>query len=150
MSASIEGLVETSLNLGILKTENDKITMISALRSNKQTALWYLEEKLKAFAEMIEFDVKTYGHYPPWEYKENSELQELYKKCFKEKFGYEPTVEAIHAGLECGTLSAKIENLDAISIGPELLDVHTTKEKLKISSAKEMYELVIYLLGKIK
>lgn len=150
MSASIDGLVETSLNLGILKTEKDKITMVSALRSNKQTALCYLEEKLKAFAKMLEFEVKTSGHYPPWEFKDNSMLQQLYKECFKEKFGYEPIVEAIHAGLECGTLSAKIKDLDAISIGPELLDVHTTKEKLKISSAKEMFELVIDLLGKMK
>lgn len=150
MSANIEGLVETSLNLGILKTEEDKITMVSALRSNKQTALLWLEEKLKSFAKMLEFEVKTYGHYPPWEFNENSSLQQLYKECFKGKFGYEPTVEAIHAGLECGTLSAKIKDLDAISIGPELSDVHTTKEKLKISSVKEMYELLTDLLEKMK
>lgn len=150
MSASIAGLVETSLNLGILKTEADKIVMVSALRSNKQSALEYLERKLKTFAKSLGCHVKTYGHYPPWEYKENSALQELYKKCFKEKFGYLPTVEAIHAGLECGTLSAKIKDLDAISVGPDLSDVHTTKEKLKISSAREMYELICELLGKMK
>lgn len=150
MSASIEGLVETSLNMGILKTEEDRIVAVSALRSNKQTALENLEKKLKTFAKALEIKVKTYGHYPPWEYKENSKLQEIYKKCFKEKFGYQPTVEAIHAGLECGTLSAKIQGLDAISVGPELSDVHTTGEKLKISSAKEMFELVCELLEKMK
>lgn len=150
MSASIDGLVETSLNLGILKTENDKITLVSALRSNKQTAIFWLEKKLKSFAKKLELEVKTYGHYPPWEFNENSSLQLLYKECFKEKFGYEPTVEAIHAGLECGALSAKINGLDAISIGPDLFDVHTTNEKLKITSAKEVYELLIDLLGKMK
>ena len=150
MSASIEGLVETSLNLGILKIEENEIKMVSALRSNKLSALNYLEKRLAAFAKMLGAQVKTYGHYPPWEYKENSALQEIYKQCFEEKFGYQPTVEAIHAGLECGVLSAKIPGLDAISIGPELADVHTTKEKLNISSAKEMFELVCELLGKMK
>jgi len=150
MSATISGLVETSLNLGILKTDDNKITMISALRSNKQSALDALESKLKAFAKFIDCPVETSGHYPPWEFKENSKLQKLYKECFNKKFGYEPTVEAIHAGLECGVLSSKITGLDAISIGPDLFDVHTTKEKLKISSAKEMFELVCDLIGKMK
>ena len=81
---------------------------------------------------------------------EDSKLQEFYKQCFEEKFGYQPTVEAIHAGLECGVLSAKIPGLDAISIGPELSDVHTTGEKLKIYSAKEMFELICELLSKMK
>ena len=150
MSATIDGLVETSLNLGILKTESDKITMISALRSNKQSALDALQSKLKAFAKFIDCPVETSGHYPPWEFKKDSQLQQIYKDCFKEKFGYEPTVEAIHAGLECGVLSSKIAGLDAISIGPDLFDVHTTKEKLKISSAKEMFELILKLLEKMK
>ncbi len=150
MSATIDGLVETSLNLGILKTDTDKITMISALRSNKQSALDALESKLKTFAKFIDCPFETSGHYPPWEFKENSQLQQIYKDGFKEKFGYEPTVEAIHAGLECGVLSSKISGLDAISIGPDLFDVHTTKEKLKISSAKEMFELVLSLLSKMK
>ncbi len=150
MSASIDGLVETSLNLGILKTDEDKITVLSALRSNKQSALFWLEEKLITFAKSLDFKSKTSGHYPPWEFNEKSSLQKLYKVCFKEKFGYEPTVEAIHAGLECGMLSAKIKGLDCISIGPELSDVHTTKEKLSVSSVKAMYELVVELLGKMK
>ena len=150
MSATIDGLVETSLNLGILKTDADKITFVSALRSNKHVALDALESKLKAFAKFIDCTFETSGHYPPWEFKENSPLQELYKNCFKEKFGYEPIVEAIHAGLECGMLSSKIKDLDAISIGPDLFDVHTTNEKLKISSAREMYELVCDLLSKMK
>ena len=150
MSANIDGLVETSLNLGILKTDTDIITMVSALRSNKQSALEALEAKLKAFARFINCHYETSGHYPPWEFRENSELQMLYKNCFREKFGYNPTVEAIHAGLECGVLASKISDLDAISIGPDLFDVHTTKERLKISSVKEMFELVCKLLEKMK
>lgn len=149
MSASIEGLVETSLNLGILKTENDKITVVSSLRSNKQSALKNLEAKLKTFAKAIGVDTKTYGHYPPWEFKENSPLQELYIKCFEEKFGYKPMVEAIHAGLECGMLSAKIKDLDAISIGPELLDVHTVYERVNINSVCDIYHLLLEVLAKL-
>ena len=150
MSAEIENLVETSLNLGILKTERDKITVLFALRSNKQSALEFLEEKLKVFSSCIECEVKTGGHYPPWEYNGNSELQKLYKEKFNEKFGYEPSVEAIHAGLECGIFSSGIKGLDCISIGPEMHDIHTVNERLSISSTKAVFEIVVNILKECK
>ncbi len=148
MSKEIEGLVETSLNLGILKTDEEKITLHFTLRSNKKSALLFLEEKLTAFSGLFGFNSETFGHYPPWEFKENSALQEIYKKCFVEQNGYEPKFEAIHAGLECGVFSSGIENLDCIALGPELHEVHTVNEKLSVSSTERTYELLLKILEK--
>ena len=146
MSAGIEGLVETSLNLGILETKNDKMTMLFSLRSNISSALAALEKQLFTLSECIECEATADGHYPPWEYRKNSQLQSLYKEVYTKKFNKEPQIVAIHAGLECGVFASGIKDLDCISFGPLLLDVHTTGEKMSISSAKEIYELLVELL----
>lgn len=150
MSAEISGLVETSLNLGILKTDENEITLHFTLRSNKLSAMEYLEERLFTLAKAVGCDTKTFGHYPPWEFNENSVMQKLYKEVFTEQFGHEPETAAIHAGLECGTFSAKMNNLDCIAIGPTMFDVHTVNEKLSISSTKAIYELLLKLLERCK
>ena len=150
MSAEINGLVETSLNLGVLNTEDDKITMIFTLRSNKKSALQFVEDKLKTFFKAIPCEVYTSGHYPPWEFKENSTLQSLYKETYKAVCGFEPKVEAIHAGLECGMFTSNIKDLDCIAIGPMLYDVHTVNEKLSISSTEKIFNVLVALLEKLK
>lgn len=150
MSAEIDNLVETSLNLGILKTENDRIFMGFALRSNKSSALCALQDKMKAYFSLIESTTSESGHYPPWEYKENSVLRELYVKSYKSAFGKEVKVEALHAGLECGIFAANIPDLDCIAIGPDMFDVHTVNERLSISSTKRMYSLLIKILQENK
>jgi len=150
MSAEIENLVETSLNLGILKTDKEKITVLFALRSNKQSALEFLEEKLKLYSKCIDCQVETGGHYPPWEFNDKSKLKKMYKEKFKAKFGYEPKVEAIHAGLECGVFSSGIKGLDCISVGPEIMDIHTTRERLSVSSTKDVYEIILAVLKECK
>ncbi len=150
MSVTIPDLVETSLNMGILKTEADKTVMHFALRSNKNTALAALEAKLFAMAKFTGAPSEAFGHYPPWEFKENSDLQKLYKETYQEKVGVEPKVVAIHAGLECGVLSAKIPGLDCIAIGPEAKDVHTVHEAVRISSVNDIYEILQNLLKKCR
>lgn len=149
MSAEIKGLVETSLNLGILKTMQDKILMQFALRSNKQTSLYYLEERLKVFSKFTGAEVETSGHYPPWEYKKDSKVREDFIKVFNE-FGIQPKIEAIHAGLECGVLSSKIKDLDCIAIGPLCLGAHTVEERVSISSTEETYNLIVKYLENCK
>lgn len=150
MSAEIDGLVETSLNLGILKTDEESITLTFALRSNKSSALDFLVEKLEIFFARLQFTASTSGLYPPWEFKSASELQRIYKECFVARFGFEPKVEAIHAGLECGVFASKIKDLDCISIGPNLKDVHTVNESLSISSTAAVYRLVTEMLKDCK
>ncbi len=150
MSVEIEGLVETSLNMGILKTEEDAVTVAFALRSNKKTALDFLEEKLTAFFGFLDFRTETGGHYPPWEYKSDAEMQRLYIEKYREKTGKEARVEAIHAGLECGVFAAAIPQLDCISIGPEMHGIHTVQEKLSISGTKALYEIVLEMLKDLR
>lgn len=150
MSKSIDGLVETSLNLGILVTKSDNILFHYALRSNKKSALDFLEEKMIAFAEYNGCDAEKSGGYEPWEYKENSELREIYAEEYEKMFGKKPKIEAIHAGLECAVFSATIDGLDCIAIGPDMFDVHTPKERLSISSAKSIFTLLCKLLQNLK
>ncbi len=152
MSAEIKGLVETSSNLGILKTSEEAFLLHFTLRSNKKSALLYLEEKFKALIKMAlsECNVETFGHYPPWEYNGNSKLQKLFKECYAQKYGKEPKIEAIHAGLECGVFTCAIEGLDCVALGPQLYDVHTVKEKLSISSTENTFKLLKEMLKKCK
>lgn len=150
MSKEINGLVETSLNLGILKTEKEKMLFHFTLRSNKKSALHFLEEKLTAFSEFLGFENEKYGHYPPWEYKGNSTLQQIYKECYTEQNGHEPSFEAIHAGLECGVFASAIEGLDCVAMGPALSDVHTVNEKLSVSSTVRTFELLVKMLEKCR
>lgn len=150
MSDKIEGLVETSLNLGILKTEDKKIIAHFTLRSNKESAMEFLEQKLFTLSEKLNANCESFGHYPAWEFKENSKLQALYQRLYKEQFGKDIKVEAIHAGLECGIFASKIKDFDCISIGPEMYDIHTPKERVSISSTKEIYNLVLKVLKELK
>lgn len=150
MSDEIEGLVETSLNLGVLKTEADYVFMHISLRSNKESELLALENRLKDILSKINCKIACFGYYPAWEYKADSKLQEIYINCYKNQYGSEPKVEAIHAGLECGVFSAKIKGIDCISLGPNLFDVHTPKEKLSISSLQNTYKLILSILKNCK
>lgn len=150
MSAEIENLVETSLNMGILETQQDDIYILFALRSNKSTALSYLEERLMEFFNKMDCKIETGGCYPPWEYKKNSSLRDMYLEKYRTKTGQAPRIEAIHAGLECGIFAANIPGFDCISIGPEMFDIHTTQERLSIDSTKEIYDIVCLMLESLK
>ena len=110
----------------------------------------YLEEKLKTFFENFDCNFETFGHYPPWEYRETSALRDIYCDTYYETFNKHATIMAIHAGLECGVFAGQIDDLDCISIGPEMHDVHTTRERLSISSTENLYDILIKILGKLK
>ena len=150
MSKSIENLVETSLNLGIVATEGETLRMLFALRSNKQSALDALEEKVLCFGKSVGCNTASAGHYPPWEYREDSPLRQQTVAIMTALNGRPPQVVAIHAGLECGVLASKIEGLDCISIGPDLQDVHTVNERLSVASTERTYHLLTELLKACK
>ena len=149
MSAEIEGLVETSLNLGILATNENDILFQFALRSNKLTALKYLEQRLSLFFYGLGAKVSVGGHYPPWEYKKDSNLKEVYIDAYSEIFGVAPKVEAIHAGLECAIFSSSISDADCIAIGPTICGAHTVDECLSISSTEKIYRVLLRVLEKL-
>lgn len=150
MSAEIQGLVESSQNLGILKTEENEITIQFAQRSNIKSGLVYLKEMMTRFSKCVPCETTSSGYYPPWEFLRGSSLQELYKECYEAYYGKKPKVEAIHAGLECSVFSAAIEGLDCIAIGPEMHGVHTVNEKLSVSSTENTFRLLVSILKRMK
>ncbi len=149
MSEEISGLVETSLNLGILTTKDENVSLYFALRSNKEASLHALTDEVLNIGKNYLCETETSGFYPPWEYNPDSPLRELYKACFNKVFKKEICVEAIHAGLECGVFANKIKGLDCISVGPNLFDVHTPNEKLDIISAIKTFNLILKVLAEI-
>lgn len=146
MSADIDGLVQTSLNLGILKTEEDNVSAGFCVRSSKESQKQMLTEKVSALSEILGGSVEVFGDYPGWDYKEKSPLRDLLIEVFQNQYGYEPKIEAIHAGLECGILASKIDGLDSISIGPDLKEVHTPRERMSVSSVKRVWEMLLEVL----
>ena len=146
MSMDIEGLVETSLNMGILCIKDSAVCMTYSVRSSVQSQKEFLVAKLKSMTEFVGGSISVHGEYPAWEYKKNSPFREQAIAIYEKMYGQKPTVEAIHAGLECGILAGKIKELDCISIGPNMDDIHTTEERLSISSAKRVWEYVLEIL----
>lgn len=150
MSMEIEGLVETSCNLGVLKTGEECVQMEVSIRSSVESEKRELSDRIRYLTEFLGCNYEEKGDYAGWEYNPNSKLQEIMIEVFEKMYGRKPQVEAIHAGLECGILSAKISGLECISIGPDILDIHTPKERLSISSANRVWEYLLEVLKQIK
>lgn len=145
MSADIEGLVETSLNLGILSMD-DELHMEFSVRSSLESAKAHLIEKIKALMELAGGTAEVSGDYPGWAYRQHSLLREKMVRVYERMYGKKPELAAIHAGLECGIISAKVEDLDCISLGPDMKAIHTTEETLSISSTKRVWEYLLAVL----
>lgn len=146
MCRDLPELVETSLNLGILTSSETGIKASFAVRSSVNQARTALLEKLKETALAFGGRYEDYGHYPAWEYRKDSPLRDVMVNTFEKLYGHAPTVEAIHAGLECGIFSDRIKGLDAVSIGPDILDIHTSREKLDIASVGRTYSYLLEIL----
>ena len=146
MSGDVEGLVETSLNMGQLSLKEDALNLGFSLRSSIETAKYMLEEKVYAMTESFGGSCSTTGDYPGWAYRVDSPLRDSMAAIYKEMFGSEPKIEAIHAGLECGFFLGKIPELDCVSIGPDMKDIHTTEEMMSISSVKRSWEFILRIL----
>lgn len=146
MSADIEGLVETSLNLGVLSLTSEQLSLRYAVRSSVGTAKEFLKDKIAHFVSYVGGTIICKGDYPAWEYKKDSVLREDMVRIYREMYGKEPVIQAIHAGLECGILAGKLEGLDAVSIGPDMIGIHTTEEKLSISSTKRVWEYILEVI----
>lgn len=142
----MKGLVQTSLNLGIVKMDEEKISFASAVRSSVSSRKEEILLRLQAVSESLGFEYEIKGDYPAWQYSEQSRLREVAINVFEKMYGHAPTVTAIHAGLECGFISEKCPGLDMISIGPNMKYIHSPEEKLSISSTARVYEYLVNLL----
>ena len=146
MSEDIEGLVQTSLNLGIAKIKDGRFCASLSVRSSLNAEKAELLKRLKNICEKYGASYSDGGHYPAWEFNEHSRLRGVMIEVFKKLYGREPVTEVIHAGLECGILCEKIRGLDAVSFGPDIKDIHTPRERLVISSVRRSYEYLCEVL----
>ena len=147
-SADIPGLVQTSLNLGIAKLgENFSVTF--SVRSSVNQEKEALLEKLRELCAFYNGSYSQMGEYPAWEYRKDSPLRDLMVKQYMEMFGKEPQVLTIHAGLECGLLGEKLPGLDCVSIGPQMHDIHTSREKLEIASTRRVWDFLCAVLKEL-
>ena len=146
MSMQVKGLVETSLNLGIIAMTKTCFKACFCVRSSVDSKKYELIDALRAIAGLSGAKCEVTGDYPGWKYKNQSTLREKMCRIYKEMYGKEAKIEAIHAGVECGFFAMKIPGLDCVSIGPDMKDIHTAEEKLSISSTKRVFEFIIRLL----
>ena len=149
MSTDIDGLVQTSLNLGILTTDGDALRASFAVRSSvgaeKAALLAQLEQQITALGGSY----ASHGHYPAWEYRKDSRLRDTMCAVWARTSGDQPVIAAIHAGLECGLFCEKIAGLDAVSVGPNMWDVHTCRERLSVASTARMYAYLCDVLKEL-
>ncbi len=148
MSEEIPGLVQTSLNLGIAKLDSE-LSLSFSVRSSVNDEKEALLEKLREVAAFHDAAYSQMGEYPAWEYKKTSNLRDTMVKVYQQMYGKTPEILAIHAGLECGLLSEKIEGLDCISLGPEMHDIHTSREKLGIASTERIWQFLLEVLKEL-
>ena len=145
-SQDIEGLVQTSLNLGIAKLDKEELRLTFAVRSSVNQEKRELLARLEALAKFNDGAYSQMGDYPAWEYKKESRLRDTMVEVYQRLYVKEPQVVAIHAGLECGLLSDKLPGLDCVSIGPDMKDIHTSRERLDIASTKRTWEFLLEVL----
>ncbi len=146
MNPDIPTLVQTSLNVGIMTCEDAVLNLQYAVRSSVGEEKEELIQKIITIAEEEGASIEWNGEYQAWEYRKDSPLREKMQKIYEEMFGKTPSVEVIHAGLECGILSTKIPNLDCVSIGPNIYGIHTTEEHMSIASVQRMWKYLVEIV----
>lgn len=146
MSFAVPGLVETSLNPGLLSMEDGKVKVGISVRSSIDSAKKALIGRLQNLSYLAGVKMTVSGDYPGWAYRKDSPLRDKMREIYFSLYGKEPAIEAIHAGVECGLLIHKIPGLDCVSIGPDMKNIHTTEEELSISSTVRVWRYLLKLL----
>lgn len=150
MSADIEGLVQTSLNLGKLITTEEEVCCSFAVRSSVETEKQELVNRICCLMDLLGGTVTCQGEYPAWEYRQDSPLRDLMVQVYEEQSGQKPVIQAIHAGLECGLFAGKLPGLDCVSFGPDMKDIHTPKESMDVDSVQRTWKYILEILRRLK
>lgn len=150
MSQDIQGLVETSLNLGVLHEKDNHLYFDFAVRSSVGSRKDMVLQKVDAIGKVFGAASQITSSYPEWQYAKESNLRDTFIRVYEDKYGKKPQIEAIHAGLECGILAGRIPGLDMISLGPNLYDVHTPDEHMDLVSVKNVYDFLLDVLKELK
>ncbi|MBR4513311.1 MAG: aminoacyl-histidine dipeptidase [Lachnospiraceae bacterium] len=149
MSKDFPGLVQTSLNLGVLESDIREVRYSFCVRSSVSSEKEELIGRIRCLMDVLGGTVKVESDYPSWEYRDESKLRDIMAATYRELYGSEPVLEAVHAGVECGIFAGKLEGLDAVSFGPDLKDIHTTRETLDIASAQRTWEYLLEVLKRL-
>lgn len=150
MSPDIDGLVQTSLNLGILATLDNEVKMNFCVRSSVDAEKVELLTRMECLVSYLGGNIVLSGNYPGWKYRKISPLRDIMTQVFTEIYGQEPVIYAVHAGVECGIFADGIEGLDCISFGPELKNIHTPQETMDIASVQRTWLLLVKTLERLK
>lgn len=150
MSHDIDGLVQTSLNMGILKTTETEMQASFSIRSSVSSEKFMLMDMISCLMDALGGYITNVGEYPAWEFKKESHLRDVMSEVFEEQYGYKPVVNALHAGVECGLFSEKLPRLDCVSFGPAIYDIHTAKERLSIESVQRTWKFTLEVLKRLK
>ncbi|MBQ9796214.1 MAG: aminoacyl-histidine dipeptidase [Clostridia bacterium] len=142
MNRNVKGLAEWSRNLGVVKTEDGKMEFVFAARSAMESRLDASIDELNALAALTGCTAAHYNRYPGWDYAPVSPLRDLYLRAYREVTGQDATVNVIHAGLECGIIFSKVPDMDVISIGPDMRDVHSPDERLNLSTVETLWKTI--------
>lgn len=150
MSMGIEGLVESSTNLGVVTTTDTEMHYESEIRSSVKSIKASMVTQVKTIAELLGCTVLIDADYPEWAYQTESKVRKLFEATYREKYGKEIEVIAVHAGIECGVFIEKIQGLDAVSLGPDMYHVHTPNEHVSIPSTINNWDYFTYTLKRMK
>jgi len=145
-SENIEGMVESSLNLGVFSVSDKKISADFLIRSNSNDGKTNVVNQLEKFLITMNGTLKLSSDYPAWSYRNDSPLRDLMSDVYYDMFGKKPVIAGIHAGLECGFFTEKIHDSDIVSFGPDIENIHTPAERLNVASAKRTWEYLIEIL----
>lgn len=150
MSAEVPGLVQTSLNFAQVYTEDDKMVCRFMVRSSVNSQAAEIAHRVMALTRAMGGEAHIPSAYSAWQYRPDSRLREVMTDAFRTVYGAEPRIAALHASLECGILSGKMPDLDCISFGPDVVNVHTPRERLKIASTWRTWALLRETLRRLK
>ncbi|MFP4115414.1 MAG: aminoacyl-histidine dipeptidase [Spirochaetota bacterium] len=147
MSSDVPGLVETSTNFATIRTKNDEVTVKTSQRSSFRSRIDELSERLEALGRLVGATVSNESSYPPWEPHMESELLGRAVEAYEAALGREPTVEVVHAGLECGVIGSKYPQMQMISFGPTIQNPHSPDERLHLPSLEKTVRFLEALLS---
>ena len=149
MSFDIEGLVQTSLNQGILTSEEDAVVITSSVRSSVNSEKREILDRMEALVGLVRGKLILSGDYPAWAYREDSPLRDLMAEIYEEQYGEKPQIEAMHAGVECSLFADRIPGLDCVSFGPDIKDIHSPLESMEVASVERTWKYFLEILSRL-
>lgn len=150
VSRKLEGLVESSVNIGVMETREDAVEAVHLMRSSVESQKQYIRIQLEECAKLVGAKTTVNSEYPAWQYDPDSELRKVMESVYKDMYDEEPVVFAVHAGLECGMFLGKKPDLDCVSLGPNMYDIHSFDERLDIASTERVWNYLKAVLAALK